>query len=318
MTRRVAAVDGGGTKTLGASADVTGRVWLTPPAAGCNPQDNRLWDQNLRAALAHLPDGTDHVTLGLPGYAEVARLDAAFQAVVAAQLPGTVTLMNDVVLAYHGAFPTGGGVLVLAGTGSMAIAEGPAGLVRVGGWGDTIGDEGSANWIGRAALAAACQMLDGRRAATGFAPALMAVIGVSDHDGAFALLDWVAAMDHARSAIAGIARAVDALAEAGDATATAVLRQAADELALQATAAATRAACGPAFNWAQAGSVFRSNTVAARVADRLGRAPVPARLDALGGGLWHSARAAGWPVDDRWADRIAAALAAAFQERTTN
>ena len=72
-----------------------------------------------------------------------------------APLAPTVRIMSDVEAAYLGALGTGAGVLLLAGTGSIALGRDAAGRWhRAGGLGPLLGDEGSAFWIGRAWLRA--------------------------------------------------------------------------------------------------------------------------------------------------------------------
>ena len=64
-----------------------------------------------------------------------------------------VTAYSDVELAHAAAFGGGPGVLIAAGTGSIAFARDTRGRRRrAGGWGQLLGDEGSGFWIGRAAL----------------------------------------------------------------------------------------------------------------------------------------------------------------------
>ncbi len=293
----VAAVDGGGTKTAAALADRDGRVTILPVAGGCNPQDNPGWAETLGPVLAALGQPVAAV-VGLPGWGEVPAHDRAVGAFVAARLPGAMVI-NDVDLAWRGAFPGGGGVLILSGTGSMAFARG----VRVGGWGDLIGDEGSAFRIGQRALTEMARVIDGRSDAWVFARALGDRLGCGVEG--FAPLDWVMGQAHGRSAIAQVAREVDALAEAGDPLARAMLAVAAQELVELGVVAAARAGLA-APDWAAAGSVFRSRFVMDGVAAGMGRAAVRPRFSALGGGLWAAARAAGWPVDDGWAARVAA------------
>jgi glucosamine kinase len=299
----VAVVDGGGTKTAAALADREGRVTILPPGRGCNPQDDPDWAVVLGGVLAALGRPVAAV-VGLPGWGEVAAHDRAMAALVAARLPGAEVL-NDVDLAWRGAFPEGDGVLILAGTGSMAWARGG---VRVGGWGDLMGDEGSAFWIGQRALSEMARAIDGRSGALGFARALGGRLGCGA--AGFAPLAWVMAAEHPRAAVAAVAREVDALAEAGDAVARGILAAAAAELAGLGRVAAVRAGLGaegwPA-DWAAAGSVFASRWVREGVAAGMGRAAVPARFSALGGGLRAAALRAGWDVGGTWEARVVAA-----------
>lgn len=58
------------------------------------------------------------------------------------------------------------GMLLIAGTGSVAIAKKRNGeIVKVGGWGRLLGDEGSGYWIGLQALKHYCKVMDGAETA---------------------------------------------------------------------------------------------------------------------------------------------------------
>jgi glucosamine kinase len=64
-----------------------------------------------------------------------------------------VRVLSDVEAARDGAFGDRPGILLLAGTGSIALGRDRRGtLGRAGGLGPLLGDEGSAFWIGRAWL----------------------------------------------------------------------------------------------------------------------------------------------------------------------
>lgn len=70
-----------------------------------------------------------------------------------AGLAAKVEVFSDVELAHRGALAGDAGVLVIAGTGSIALARDPRGRRRrAGGLGPMLGDEGSAFWIGKTAL----------------------------------------------------------------------------------------------------------------------------------------------------------------------
>ncbi len=82
----------------------------------------------------------------------------AERAAVASGLRGLarrVSAISDVEAAHLGALGGGPGLLLLAGTGSIALGRTSDGAwVRAGGLGPLLGDEGSAFWIGRAWLRA--------------------------------------------------------------------------------------------------------------------------------------------------------------------
>lgn len=70
-------------------------------------------------------------------------------------LPGPIRVVGDMEIAFDAAFDTGPGVIVIAGTGSIAYGRDRQGrTARAGGWGFAVGDEGSAHWIARQAVRA--------------------------------------------------------------------------------------------------------------------------------------------------------------------
>lgn len=325
----VLGLDGGGSKTLMALAARDGRVTRVLTSDGINPLDAAHWREPLDAMFERLRvelRKLDGAALGMPGYGEVPHVSAAQAAAVGSRLGCPHSLHNDVEMAFDGAFLGQPGVLILAGTGSMAWAQaqgsgpheggahsgGPP--IRVGGWGSAIGDEGSAFWIGREAIARTTRALDGRLAAPEFAEAMLAAMRLPATEAPAALLGWYHSRPHIRSAVAALATTVDALAAGGDVTARSVMLQAAHHLSDHVEAARRRIG-QPDAAWSYAGGVFASAVVCDSMAMRLGTAPRPAILPPIGGALWRAACQAGWSVDAAWVARLAASLAASVPER---
>lgn len=71
-------------------------------------------------------------------------------------------LHGDMEIAYKAAFPANNGILLIAGTGSIAYAQEKSKVLRTGGFGYFLGDEGSAYWISRKALQLFTKQVDGR------------------------------------------------------------------------------------------------------------------------------------------------------------
>ncbi|AZI44818.1 hypothetical protein EHF33_18010 (plasmid) [Deinococcus psychrotolerans] len=304
----VLGLDGGGSKTALAYVNAEGEVVGPFYAPGINPFDRPDWQAVLTALLsAHPAPGPLHrAALGLPGYGESREISARQDALSAELLPGCpLSTMNDVEAAFTGAFAGGPGVLLLAGTGSMAWADDGVGRLRVGGWGEGFGDEGSAYWTGRRALSLASQALDGRHADAEFAQALLTPLlsGPPTQPG---LLEWYYAQAHPRSAVAALARSVNELAGDGQLTAHAILLDAADLLA-QHVSAARQQLGKPDLPWSYAGSVLGSRTVLETLTTLLGEPQVPALLP-LGGALFHAAAQAGFGTDADWQRRVRTAL----------
>jgi N-acetylglucosamine kinase-like BadF-type ATPase len=321
----VLGIDGGGSKTLAAVADAEGRLAGIARGTGVNPVDNPHWRGELDAAVARLafdPMTVAAVTAALPAYGEVAALSRAQESAIA-ELFGTTrtSILNDVDGAQFGAFAGGPGILILSGSGSMIWARDATGAsLRVGGWGEAIGDEGSAYWIGKRAIALTSQDLDGRAEAPALTRALFDRLGLDLANAQDSLTGWVAELSHPRSAVAALAELVSVLAEAGDDAALTIMEEAANELARHIATAERKLPGGRELPWSYAGGTFKSGLLLAALERRVGRPPLPPRLPPIGGALLHAARQAGWTADDAWIDRLAASIAenTVFNRTTTN
>lgn len=65
---------------------------------------------------------------------------------------GNILITTDAMTALYGAFEGEEGIILISGTGSVLYGYSNRKLIRVGGWGRIIGDEGSGYWIGKRAL----------------------------------------------------------------------------------------------------------------------------------------------------------------------
>jgi len=306
-------IDGGGSKALLALADKAGRIIGLSHGEGINPIDNRTWRTGFETRLRPFAGkrGLAGVAAALPAYGEVEEISATQREVITAafgEIPQRV--LNDVDAAHIGAFAGGAGILILSGTGSMAWARDEAGQShRVGGWGETIGDEGSGHWIGHRVLGLVSQSLDGRAAPTPLVDAVFEQLGLDRRNPMNALEGWVSRLSRPRSEIAALAPLAARLAEAGDAAAAAIIEQAAEELAQHVGAIAQLA--GTHLAWSYAGGMFRSPALREAVARRIGRPPQPPRLPPIGGALLAAAQHLDWPVHPAWIESLAASIQSA-------
>ncbi len=137
---------------------------------------------------------------------------------------------HDAAIALAGATSGAPGIIVIAGTGSMAFGRNARGeTARAGGWGYIFGDEGGAFDIVRQALRAVLREHEGWGARTALTPGLLEATGASD---ANEMLHSFYRADWPRARVADLARAVSRIAEEGDPIALRLLHQAAQELAL--------------------------------------------------------------------------------------
>jgi glucosamine kinase len=137
----------------------------------------------------------------------------------------TLALDTDSFTALLGAHAGRPGVVLIAGTGSVAEAWRPDGTRHLaGGWGFPAGDEGSGAWLGLQAVRLAQQTLDGRTPSSPLSEAVRQATG-ADTD---ALLAWCA--DARQTAFAALAPLVFTT-EGSDPRAAALLQAAVDHLA---------------------------------------------------------------------------------------
>lgn len=152
--------------------------------------------------------------------------------IVRGVLPDSVCVPgSDMEIALVGAHGARCGVLVLAGTGSVALAIDQQGRqARAGGWGYLLGDEGGGYWLGLEALRAVTRAADGRAPATVLTDTVLEHLGLESVQ---AITIWLYAPQVTRTRdVAGLAPLVCACADDDDPVAQGIVRRAADELVI--------------------------------------------------------------------------------------
>jgi glucosamine kinase len=306
MPEWVLGLDGGGTKTILALANKNGDVLGPFIGAGVNPFDQPNWKKELEALLQQCPIKRDEIafsSFGLPGYGESVAINAQ-QLEVVKNFAGTNSVaLNDVAVAFAGALAGKPGVLILAGTGSMAWAGDGTTEIRVGGFGDGFGDEGSGYWIGQQTLQKLSWTLDGRLDDNRYRDTMLEAIGASDAEG---LISWFYGLEHQRSRVAALAKNLDQLADADNLTAIDILLEAANLLAAHGKTAWRKLELQPGSSISYAGSVFKSRTIRETVRHQLedlGRWEAPI-ASPIAGALIDAATRANWQITADWIERI--------------
>lgn len=226
----VLGIDGGGTRTR---ASILAGEQVLAYAEGGSIKRLRVGaqaaEQNLRALLVEAFRQAGSV-----------RVDAASVGVASATMPGVpewITavfrdfsihcseVVGDEVIALDAAFRGGPGILQIAGTGSNTIGRAPdGGRECAGGWSSRLGDEGSGYWIGVHALRRALHAYD-REQPTRILERVGEIWETPNLEELVNLGDSTPGPD-----FAALAPVVNELAEAGDAVAVGVLKQAAADL----------------------------------------------------------------------------------------
>ena len=141
-------VDAGGTGTSSVAYTPDGRKigrWLAgrgnPAAAGLSQAVASI-RLAMDAGLAELGNGCRGALVGVAGV-ETGCLKVQLAEVLKERYPFPIDVISDAQLVLEARFEDGDGIAVIAGTGSIAWGRKGAQMVRCGGWGHLIGDEGS-------------------------------------------------------------------------------------------------------------------------------------------------------------------------------
>ena len=207
-----------------------------------------------------------------------------------------ILVTDDATIALSGALGGEPGIVIIAGTGSIAFGRNAQGrTARAGGWGYLFGDEGGGFWIVRQALRAALRWEEGWGSPTALRAMLLDSTGARNMND---LMHRCYTPEFPRPRVASLSRLVNNAAENGDPIARNIFSEAAHELALLARAVSSQlfdpqdsARC------AYIGGVFQSRILRARFREALEREPglvatPPVQVPAIGA-LLEAYRAAG-------------------------
>ena len=231
-------VDGGGTKTAYTLVDADGHIHaehvgisvshLSEGFARATELLIEGIDVTLRQAGIRACDVT-FAFLGLPSYGEDSATTAKMDVMPAERFTEKqYRCGNDMVCSWAGSLACLDGISVIAGTGSMAYGQFERREARAGGWGELIGDEGSAYWIAREGMNLFSRMSDGRMRKGPLHDCVRAALKIDvDLDLCSHVYGKGAGT---RNTFAQFAKLVHEAAQGGDARARDIFRRAADEL----------------------------------------------------------------------------------------
>ncbi len=242
MTPLLIGIDAGASHTEAVLGEDVNRVmdrWRGGPGAlraGAEPDAVRVWAGAIAQVLERFRGRGEGlvVVVGAAGAGNDAvrrRAEEVLDATLGSRAKTRVVTDGEIALeaAFPGRVP---GVVVMAGSGSIAYARTAQGTVRrVGGLGWVMGDEGSGYALARAALRWAGRAAEGRAPATALTGALPPGVGVASID---ELVRW--SLDASPNAIAALAAVVCTAADDGDAAASELVEDAAVELTQLVTA----------------------------------------------------------------------------------
>ena len=156
-------IDGGGSKTTFLLENERGQELVrfeTGPSNWISSGSDTARD-SLTRGIANLPSPPDIVCGGFAGAGRPEGTEF-YRSCLSALLPNArVIVETDAFITYVGAIGLKPGVLLIAGTGSIALARKSEGtMIRAGGYGPAFSDEGGGFWIGREAVRTALRAND--------------------------------------------------------------------------------------------------------------------------------------------------------------
>jgi glucosamine kinase len=256
-------VDAGGTSTM-AAVSRDGKPAPLVRGAPANPSSigGERAAANIAATVREATGGESPAALYVgaagAGGAEVGgRLEAALRQTFPEIQFLIVT--GDVQCALRAAIPDGPGIVLIAGTGSVAYAENREKRVLIGGYGYLAGDEGSAFAIGFAAVKLLARTYDGRAHADETTALVERALDCANRDGLLSAL-YAAPLEVAK--IAALAPSIIGFAGKGNRASTRIVQAAALELGDLLRSAAQQSGLSEASpSIAFAGGLLRENSL---------------------------------------------------------
>jgi glucosamine kinase len=258
----VIGIDAGGTKTDAVLADGHGEVIARARRGGANLAAHgelaveKTLHEVIDDVLGEAHARPDVICLGSAGV-DRAEDNAIIQAIMRRiGARARVLITNDALIALVAGAGLAPGIVVIAGTGSIAYGRNSRNeAARAGGWGYILADEGSGFWIGRQALRAVVREADGRGPATSLTPLVLEFFGVTRPE---QLVREVYRHYLKPSDIARCASLVEQARAAADPVAVHITSVAADELAAAVRSVVRQLELTEAFPVVMAGGAFHA------------------------------------------------------------
>src|SRR3989449_1675461 len=258
----VLGIDAGGTKTVCLLADESGIVLAEARGGGANLQAvgelevEKVLHHVMETAIGDREIRPEAICLGIAGVDRPQDAEAVRGIMKRIGFKVRTLVVNDALVALTAGAGDAPGVVLIAGTGSIAYGRNSGGYAaRAGGWGHILGDEGSGFWIGRRALAAVMRQSDGRGPTTALTELILRRMKLADPS---ELIHEVYDRNVRQQGIAALAPLVQQARDAGDAVASGILERAARELVAAAASVISRLGMrGDAFPTGLAGGIFK-------------------------------------------------------------
>lgn len=231
-------IDGGGTKTAFVCYDENNAYIGECVLPSCHVlQVDRdravsILKTGIENLIAELPekDAQVYICAGLAGYGKNIALRSRIEEICHLSFVGyPYVIKSDADVALAGALDGKDGILVITGTGSIALSQNQGKRSRCGGWGYMLGDEASAYDMAKQLLRAYTQQCDGRIPETLLKSYVKESCGLSDDYDMIAYVSEV--LGNERDKISKLSMLVYALAKQNEPCALQIYENSAKEIA---------------------------------------------------------------------------------------
>ena len=243
----VIGIDGGGTKTVGWAVNLAGTVLGQVEKGAGNYHTTGL--PHFKAVISDIIEelaiscngkkaDLQVVSLGLAGADRLRDKQIIMETLIELELPCRYLINSDAKIAMVAGLGKAEGIILIAGTGSIAYGINQQGeVIRAGGWGHLASDEGGGYAIGRQALVRGIRAAEGRDKATMLLEMIMESVSLSSWD---EMIGYINNRAMSKAEVASLAQLVAAAAAKGDEVASEILIQAGNELAALVESVLTR------------------------------------------------------------------------------
>lgn len=263
----VIGIDAGGTKTTAVLADRNGKIIKTASAGPASPRNDgpeKSAGNIAQAAEKVFPkEGVLAIVIGAPAIKEQRELEITLKKEILKQKvfqrisADKIFLESDQLIAFKAGTESSFGVLLIAGTGSVARAFKKGKDFHISGWG-WLADEGSAVWVGEHVFQAALKDLDGRGQKTALSASILRFAGAKTPEELVSKIYFKEPIN----IISQFSVICDNVSKKGDRIAINILKKAAFELALVAKAAIKKVKLEKkSFPLVLVGGMFKSKVV---------------------------------------------------------
>lgn len=237
MFKHMIAIDGGATKTHGVIFDASGNIQKEKISGYCNfGVDEIASKTNIKATIDALLENTkgiyeiDFILIGTAGYSNLKNKKGFIEELQECyHIPVFLHTDADLALASIRKNTNTPTILILGGTGSIVLATEENEVIRIGGSGHILGDEGSAYHAAISGLKFVMDEFESKRPRSTFSKHLLDEINIQTHE---ELIHYVYSKN--KKEIAELSKTISKLSLEGNSTAIKLLSQEGHELAQQA------------------------------------------------------------------------------------